>query len=60
MHMECTCIALVMHLHYMFGFQCFPKSDFSPFWAFYARAIHLQCIWNASALHLHEEKFCPK
>lgn len=58
MHIECTCIALVMHLYYTYGFQHFPKSHFSPFGAFSALAFHLQCIWNASAMHLHQEKFC--
>lgn len=57
MHMECICIALVMQVYYMFGFQCFLKSHFSSFGAFSARAIHLQCIWNAGAMHLHQKYF---
>lgn len=60
MHMECTCIALVMRLHHTSDFQCFPKSDFQPFGAVYPRVMHLQCIWNASALHLHLKKNLPR
>lgn len=43
MHMECICIALVMHLHYVLDFQCVGKSDFSLIWTF----LHVHSTCNA-------------